>query len=41
MQKVVVEGKCHEGVRQLSEPAFNEACDGMDRVVIQTYRLRI
>lgn len=39
MQKVGVEVKCHEGVRQLSEPTFNQACDGVDNIVVQTRRL--
>lgn len=34
MQKVAVESEGHEGVRQLSEPTFNQTCDGVDRVVI-------
>lgn len=39
MQKISVEVKCHEGVRQLSEPTFNQACDGVDDIVVQTRRL--
>lgn len=41
MQKVSVEVKRHERVRQLSEPAFNQACDGVDHIIAQTGRLRI
>lgn len=41
MQKVIVEGKGHEGVWQLPEPAFNQACDGVDGVVVQGCPLRI
>lgn len=41
MQKVVVEGKGHEGVRQLPEPTFNKTCDGVDGVVVQGCPLRI
>ena len=41
MQKVSVEVKCHERVRQLSEPPFNQACDGVDNIVAQTCWLRI
>lgn len=33
-QKVTVEGIGHEGVRQLSEPTFNQACDRVDGVVL-------
>lgn len=33
MQKVTVEWKGHERVRKLSEPSFNQACDGVDGVV--------
>lgn len=34
MQKVAVKGKGHERVRQLSEPTFNQTCDGVDGVVV-------
>lgn len=33
MQKVRVQGKGHERVRKLSQPSFNQACDGVDGVV--------
>lgn len=36
MQKVSVEVKCHERVRQLSKPTFNQASDGVDDIVVQT-----
>lgn len=41
MQKISVEVECHERVRQLSEPAFDQACNGVDDIVVQTRRLRI
>lgn len=41
MQKVAVEGEGHEGVGQLSEPTFNQTCDGVDGVVLQTCSLRV
>lgn len=41
MQKVAVEGKGHEGVRQLSQPTFYQTCDGVDGVVVQRWCLRI
>lgn len=40
MQKVIVEVKGHERVWQFSQPTFNQSCDGVDGVVIQTRRLR-
>lgn len=40
MQKVRVEVKCHERVGQLSEPTFNQACNGVDDIVVQTRWLR-
>lgn len=41
MQKISVEVKRHEGVRQFSEPAFDQARNGVDDIVVQTRRLRI
>lgn len=34
MQKIIVEGKGHEGVWQLSEPTFDQTCDSVDGVVV-------